>query len=77
MARSPSGSLRCLQHLAVIDPDQVGARPAGRNQRERPLFVVELHRGPPEPAAQFQVADQRGLGEAVLAGAEIGSDAHQ
>ena len=42
-----------------------------------PSRVVELDRGAAERAAELEVADQRRLGEAVLAGAEAGGGADQ
>ena len=74
VARSSSLPPACagFEHVAVVDPDQVGAVAAGGHQGERALRIVELDRGAAERAAELEVADQRRLGEAVLAGAEAG-----
>ena len=72
-----AAGLRRLEHGAVIDPDQIRPVAAGGHQRERALGIVKLHRSAADRPAEVEVADQGGLGEAVLARPEAGGGADQ
>ncbi len=54
------------QHIAVVDPDEIGAVAARRHQREWPILVVELDRGAADGAFELKVAYEGRLGETVL-----------
>ena len=65
--------LRRLERVALIDPHQIGAVAAGGDQRERAVLIMELDGGAADRALEPEVADQRRLGETVLAGPETGA----